>query len=65
MNGLRTVVTTIAGLVFLLLLAYLDGTLSLPAELVGNLAYAGMGMVLGVAGKGSVEHWAKRPTGGV
>lgn len=51
----RTLIVTLAGLVYLLALAGLAGTLDLPEDVVNNLGYAGTGMVLGLAGKAAYE----------
>jgi hypothetical protein len=58
----RTFAATLAGLTFLLALAWISGTLHLDATMTNGLALAGTGMVSALAGKSSIQHYAAART---
>lgn len=58
MKDYRTFGAALAGLAFLLALAWLAGTLHLDATTTNGLALAGTGMVTALAGKSSIQHYA-------
>lgn len=58
MKDYRTFVAALAGLAFLLALAWVSGTLHLDATMTNGIALAGTGMVSALAGKSSIQHYA-------
>lgn len=58
MKEYRTLAATLAGLAFLLGLAWISGELHLDPTTTNGLALAGAGMVSAIAAKSSVQHYA-------